>query len=209
MLDCGDARAIAQMATNQPKGLHRPTQKLGRFSTHEGMRRSVKPVAPDSVLFGKFGVDCVCSGPTRQSVVKGCVKHGDMRCVGKGLPRCADTGQIHRIVQRRKGDACFDSRNDVVVNDGRVGEAVTAVDNTVPNRIDGVFIRLVQYLSKSRLMGGLLPYPLDLAAQYRRALLDIDKLIFDTRGPTIDDENVHCHSYLIRTEMRSLHGSAG
>ncbi len=73
----------------------------------------------------------------RQREMERGVEHGHLRHVGEDLAGEPDPGQVDRVVQGCEWRQLFDGGDDVVVDEGRPGEAVAAVHDPVPDRDRG------------------------------------------------------------------------
>ena len=76
----------------------------------------------------------------RMAAMESGVEAGDLRRRWKRLHRRLDTGDIVRLVQRRKRNELLEGRDHGLIDQLRLDQIEPAVDDAVPDRGDGRFI---------------------------------------------------------------------
>ena len=100
------------------------------------MAGAVGAVAADLVLVGHLAVEGVAGGLLREILEEGRVEDGDVRDVGEELTGDRDALEVGRVVQRAQRDELLDPCDDVVVDEGRAGEVLAALDDAVADGDD-------------------------------------------------------------------------
>src|SRR5689334_21859151 len=114
MVDCAKGRAIAQVATDEPKFIGAALEELRGAECNVVVGSAMETVAADRFLFVKLVRETVEIGVSRQRVMKGCIENSDMRYGGKKPAHFANPGGVDRIVQRRERAESFDLREHFV-----------------------------------------------------------------------------------------------
>ncbi len=96
----------------------------------------MEAVAADTVAAVELQRDCVEIGLLGEGLVKCRVEDGYVRDVTEELLAGLDAAIVGRIVQGRKGEAVADCLLDVIINEHRLGDLLSAVDDAVA---DGVY----------------------------------------------------------------------
>ena len=96
--------------------------------SHIGVRGTMKPIAPHSIVLVQFKGDGINKCFHGNSLVEGCVKYSNLWCIGENSPGNFNARQVRRIVQRSQGDILLDSGNNLLINNcGRL-KGLTAMD---------------------------------------------------------------------------------
>ena len=149
------------------------------------------------------------------------VEYADHRNIGHDLTACANAHHVCRIVQGREIRNGFDNVHDILINDNRLGELLTAMNYAMTDRIDlihalnnavlGIKHGVYDYADSFDMVfnvsndlkalfphGGLINYVGILDADTvnkslgnDRFFLNIDQLILERRAACIDNKNLH------------------
>ena len=131
--DRGRRGAVAQVQHDQPQLVQRPTEVAGRLVRDVLVADAVHAIATDTLADGHVPVEGVRRGGGREAGEERGVEDGDLRQSGIGVRSCADPGQRRRVVEGRELDQLLDARHHVVVDQSRLGVALAAVHDAVPD----------------------------------------------------------------------------
>jgi hypothetical protein len=212
--DRGRAGPVAQVQGDQVELAGRAAQVLGRLAADVGMGGAVEAVAADAQLAGKVGGQGVAVGAGWHRLVEGGVEHGHLRGLGEAGHGDPDAEQVGRVVQRGQGGLVGDGLDGGVVDQGRGGEPVAAVDHPVADagqvgdRPAGGLERLEEpveavgvvghpFLDHQRVgvagpVGQLrpgLPDPLDQPRGQHLLGVHLEQLVLDGRRPGVDHQH--------------------
>src|SRR5262245_35044610 len=101
------------------------------------VRSAVKAVAPHLVTAIELIRNCVKISPFWKSLMKSSVKNRNLgKAWTKDVPCGLNTLYICRVVQRCQLDAIFDAAKHLLGYENRVSEPLTAVNDSMSNRVD-------------------------------------------------------------------------
>lgn len=132
----GQRDAGAQVAGDEAQSGHVASHELGNAPERVRVREAVEAVAPEAEAAGPFagqGVGGRCQG---DAGVKGRVEAGDLWGVVEGGAHGGDPQQGLRLVQRGQVDEGREASHDVVVDQDRSRELLSAVHDAVTDSLD-------------------------------------------------------------------------
>jgi hypothetical protein len=97
------------------------------------VRRTVETVTPHAVPLVKLVRQTVEKRLARKGGVESGVEDRDMRHSRKNAPRFANAEEVDRIVQGGERTKRFELSQDRVVDQRRIGEFLSAMDDAVPD----------------------------------------------------------------------------
>ena len=206
------AAAVAEVGDDDGEVGRVLPEQLGRPGADVAVTRAVEAVAAHAVL-GIPGLGHgIPVGPGRHRLVERGVEHRDLRHVRPGVERRLDPEQAGRVVQGREGRELLDGVDDVLGDEDRVGEPLSAVDDAMPHadrvqrwlepadRVDDGADRRPVGRAVERSLGAALgavePQPRLVAAEPLREAGEhpppgsgVDEGELERRAPRVDDED--------------------
>ena len=158
-------------------------------------------------------------------LVKRCIKHRHLRCIGQQLHADLDPCQVVRVVQRRKDRALLDTQQHFFIDQHRRGKRLAAVYHPVPHPRDLTLVldhadlwieqQRQHRVDRRRMVGhrarlALFRAPRRIIAHHRLVAADplhdpfpdhplairLHQLILDGRAPAVQYQDFHVALYL-------------
>ena len=135
-LDGRDRRAVSKMAGDDLRILGRLVQELQHLAADVSVRGSVEAVTADLVLFDQLLRDRVGICLLRHGLMECGIENEDLRNSGHCVHASSDSHQVRNGMERSQIAAKLKLRDYLVVNDDRLREVGTSVDDTMADCLD-------------------------------------------------------------------------
>ena len=153
------------------------------------VRWTMKTVTANAFLFVELVRQAIEESVAWKRGMKCRIENCDMRLRRKNTARLANSGGVHRIVERRKRTQRFNLRQHLVVDQDRAGELLSAVDNAMPDDRNGLLLLQLREQGCERAGVSFRADPFDLAVRVLFRMLCVEEAILQGRRAAVENQD--------------------